>query len=118
MANRPSWIKKQKFSKSFEVIRAKKYDDMKDFRIDSGCYVLVRAYKKTKEIGVAICDYKHVIIKEFRGRRAQDLYSTIFNYSEKHKRNWFKRMDHAAYLGKELKKAELSLSMGFEYSQE
>ena len=118
MTKRASWIRKQKYSKNFEVIRAKKYDDIKDFRIDSGCYVLIRAYKKAKEIGVAICDYRHSILKEFRGKRAQDLYTTIFDYSKKHGKNWFERMDHAAYLGKELKKAELSLQMGFEYVQE
>jgi len=114
----PKWVKKQSRSKDFEVIKADKYDDIRDFRIDSGCYVLIRVYKKTKEIGAAICDYKHTILKEFRGKRAQDLYTTIFDYSENHKKRWFTKLDHAAYLGKELKKAEISLAMGTEYVQE
>ena len=113
-----AWVKKQKQAKNFEVILAKKWDDYKDFRIDNGCYVLVRVYKDAQEIGVGICDYNHTILKEFRGRRAQDLYTAIFDYSEKYKKGWFKRLDHAAYLGKELKKAEICLAMGIEYVQE
>ena len=115
---KPKWVKKQKQAKDFEVINADKYDDYKDFRIDKGCYVLIRVYSDTHEIGVGICDYNHAILKEFRGTRAQDLYTTIFDYSEKHKKSWFNRLEHVAYLGKELKKAEICLAMGNEYVQE
>ena len=118
MAEKPNWVRNQKYSENFEVIKAKKYNDINDFRIDSGCYVLVRIYKNTGEIGVAICDYRHTILKEFKGKRAQDLYSTIFNYSEKHKKKWFTKMDHAAYLGKELKNAEICIANCTEYVQE
>ena len=41
---RPKWVKRQKQAKDFEVIKADKYDDYKDFRIDKGCYVLIRIY--------------------------------------------------------------------------
>ena len=118
MAEKPEWIKKQKLAKDFEVIRVRKYDDYKDFKIDNGCYALIKVYRDTHEIGVGICDYKHAILKEFRGRRAQDLYTAIFDYSEKNSKNWFKRLEHAAYIGKELKKAEICLAMGTEYVQE
>ena len=112
------WLKKQKYSKEFEVITAKKYHDLRDFRIDHGCYVLVRIYAGTREIGVAICDYNHVILKEFRGARAQDLYTAIFEYSKKNRKGWFTSMEHAAYLGKELNKAEMCLAGGVKYTQE
>lgn len=118
MAEQPKWLKKQSYSKEFEVVKARKYDDYKDFRIDKGCYVLIRIYWDTHEIGVGICNYKHEILKEFRGERAQDLYTTIFDYSEKNRKEWFTKMEHAAYLGKELKKAEICLVMGIEYVQE
>ena len=118
MAEKPAWVKKQKFGKNFEVIKVRRYDDIKDFKIDNGCYVLIRVYRDTHEIGVGICDYNHAILKEFRGRRSQDLYTAIFDYSEKNNKNWFKRLEHAAYLGKELKKAEICLAMGTEYAQE
>ena len=115
---KPKWVKKQKRHKNFEVVKAKKYHDIRDFKLDVGCYVLVKTYKKTKKIGVAICDYKHNILKEFRGENANDIYKHIFDYDKAHDKRWFNRMDHAAYLGKELKKAELSLHHGFEYMQE
>ena len=115
---KPKWVKKQKHSKDFEVIKARKYHDIKDFELDTGCYILIKTYKKTKAIGAAVCDYKHDILKEFRGKSSRDIYKAIFDYDKAHSKKWFNRMDHAAYLGKELKKAELSLQHGFEYIQE
>ena len=112
------WVKKQNFHKNFEVIRAKHFDDYKDFVMDHGCYLLIKIYRDTHEIGVAVCDYKHIILKEFRGRRAQDIYNTIFEYSLKKKKKWFTRLEHAAYLGKELKKAEMALALGTNYVQD
>ena len=116
--DRPAWVKDKKVADDFEVIQVKKWDDYKDFKTDDGCYILIRVHWDRGEIGVAVCDYNHVILKEFRGRRPQDLYTAIFEFSEKNKKNWFKRLDHAAYLGKELKKAEMCLAIGTEYVQE
>ena len=116
--SKKKWVKKQKYAKNFEVIKVRKWDDIRDFILDDGCYLLIRTYKKSAQIGVAICNYKHIILKEFRGKRVQDIYNGIFEYSEKHKKNWFKKLDHAAYLGKELKKAEICKAMGTEYVQE
>ena len=115
---RPAWVKDKKVADDFEVIHSKKYDDYKDIKMDDGCYTLIRIYWDTHDIGVAVCDYQHTILKEFRGRRAQDIYTSIFNYAEEHHKNWFKKLEHAAYLGKELKKAEMCLAIGVEYMQE
>ncbi len=117
-AEKPSWVKDKQVAEDFEVIHVKRIDDYKDFKADDGCYALIRIYWDTHEIGVAICDYSHIILKEFRGLRSQDIYTAIFDYSEKHRKNWFKRLDHAAYLGRELKKAEICLAAGTEYVQE
>ena len=116
--DKPAWIKDKKIAEDFEVINVKRWDDYKDFRTDDGCYVLIRTYMDTHDVGVAICDYNHTILKEFRGRRAQDLYTAIFDYAAKNNKSWFKRFDHVAYLGKELKKAEICLAVGIEYIQE
>ena len=116
--DKPNWIKDKKVADDFEVIQSKKWDDYKDFRMDDGCYVLIKIHWDTYEIGVAVCDYNHVIQKEFRGRRPQDIWHAIFGYMEVHKKTWFKKLDHAAYLGKELKKAEICMSIGTEYVQE
>ena len=48
----------------------------------------------------------------FKGRRPQDLYDTIFRYENSNGLSWFTNKQHIAYLGKELKKAELALAMG------
>ena len=48
----------------------------------------------------------------------RSIYNAIFTYSEKNKKGWFTRLDHAAYLGKELKKAEIALATGTDYVQE
>ncbi len=116
---KPDWIKDKKVAEDFEVITVPRWDDIKDFVFDKeGCYVLIRIYRETHDIGVAICNQEHVILKEFRGRRAQDIFSAIFKYDRENNTKWFNVMDHAAYLGKELKKAELALAIGNEYYQE
>ncbi len=104
---------------NLEVIDCLAYDPIKDFHRDPcGYYVLIRVDTKHCFIEVAICDKKHTIIKVFRGKKAQDLYHTIFMYEKKHDCQWFKAKDHVAYLGKELKKAELALAGKEEYLQE
>src|SRR3989344_7073072 len=113
--NRPAWVKDKNVAEDFEVISCKLHDPYKDYASDLGCYVLIRIYRENNEIGVAICDYKHVILKEFRGMKCQDVYSEIFNYSKKNNLKWFTEFQHAAYLGKELKKAEMCLVMGCDY---
>ena len=115
---RPKWIKDKIVDADFEIVRCQTFDDWKDWVQDDGCYLLIRTYLESHEIGVAICDYQHTILKEFRGRRAQDIYFNLFKYDIDNKKGWFTRMDHAAYLGKELKKAEVCLAIGIEYIQE
>ncbi len=104
---------KQSMASNAEVIDCSVYDPIKDYRGDpSGCYVLIRPDFILMKIEVAICDKKHVIRKVFRGTKAQDVYEGIFTYEKKHKQEWFKSKGHIAYLGKELKKAELALVLG------
>jgi dihydropteroate synthase len=110
---------KQSISSELELIDCPSYDPIKNFHRDpTGAYVLIRCDIEKSLIETAICDKKHTIIKVFRGHKAQDLYYTIFEYELKHKLKWFSRKDHAAYLGKELKKAELALSGNESYVQE
>mgnify|MGYP001303598932 CR=1 FL=1 len=115
---RPSWIKDKKLAKDFEVIEARVLDNYKDWIQDNGCYLLIKVYRDTQMIGVAVCDYDHNILKEFRGIRGRDIWNSIFDYEKENNLNWLTSKDHIAYLGKELKKAEIALSTGFEYFQE
>jgi hypothetical protein len=110
---------KQAIALDFELIDCPEYDVINDFRRDpTGVYVLIRCDIKDASIEVAVCDAKHVIVKAFRGRKAQDLYYAIFEYEKKNDLKWFTRKDHAAYLGKELKKCEFALLGKEAYVQE
>ena len=111
-SERPAWVKDKKLAKDFEVIQCKAYDDYKDHQNDNFCYTLIRVDFEFYEIQVAICNYKHEILKVFKGKRPQDIYSAIFEYEKEHKLKWFNEKQHMAYLGKELKKAEIALALG------
>ncbi len=109
---RPRWVKDKTLHPEFEVIQCKPYDDYKDHKNDDACYILVKVDFEFYEIQVAILNYKHEILKVFRGRRPQDIYNTIFDYETTHNVQWFTNKQHIAYLGKELKKAEMALALG------
>jgi len=109
---RPRWIKDKKLHKDFAVIACKPYDDYKDHDNDDASYALIKVDFEFYRIEVAICNYEHEILKVFTGRRAQDIYNEIFRYEKENKVEWFKNKQHIAYLGKELKKAEIALALG------
>ena len=89
------------------------YDPIQDFHRDpSGYYVLIRPDFTAMKIEVALCNKAHVIVRVFRGRKAQDLYEGIFKEEKKQGMVWFMGKGHMAYLGKELKKAEWALVTG------
>ena len=112
------WFK-QSMASNVEVIDCSIYDPIKDFHMDPSCfYVLIRINQQEAKIEVAVCSKKHEIVKIFRGGKSQDLYHTILKYEIKHQIEWFKRKDHIAYLGKELKKAEIALVNKESYVQE
>ena len=107
-----SW-EKQKKSKDYEFIDCSEYDTHKDFHRDpSGYYLLIKVNFEIYRIDVALCAKNHEIEKVFSGRKAQDLYHTILKYEKENSLKWFQEKSHIAYLGKELKKAEIALAMG------
>ena len=109
---RPKWVKDKTLHKDFEVIQCKPYDDYKDHKNDEGCYALIKVDFELYEIQLAIVNYKHEILKLFRGKRPQDIYNSLFEYEKKHNLKWFTEKQHIAYIGKELKKAEIALALG------
>ena len=109
------WVAKKKitYSKKFKVINGH-HNDMKDTVVDKNGFFLIKIYPGKKEIGVAFVDNSSFEIQfEVRGKKSQEIYNTLFN-----ELNVKVRLDHAAYLGKELKKAEIALETGEEYLQE
>ncbi len=88
------------------------YDELKEWHPDPKGYFLIRINPPKKRIEVGFVTYKHIIIKAIYGTYAIEIYNTII------KHNLITRLEHAAYLGKELYKAELALKYNKEYRQE
>ena len=53
-----------------------------------------------------------MLLRTIEGQTARALYATIIA------NGWVTRLSHAAYLGKELARAELALKLRFKYVQE
>ena len=94
-----------------ETIRAK-YDPLKNWKQDPKAYFLIRVNQPQKRLEVALVSTNHVIRKIIQGSYATEIYNTII------RRKLLTRMEHAAYLGKELYKAELALKYGLSYRQD
>jgi tetrahydromethanopterin S-methyltransferase subunit A len=56
--------------------------------------------------------YKERLIRVIEGTDARSIYLTLV------RNGWISKLDHAAYIGKELTKAELSIKYGFEFVQD
>jgi tetrahydromethanopterin S-methyltransferase subunit A len=79
---------------------------------DSKGYFLIKIDKDKMTINVGHCTNDNVLRKEIIGKRAQDIYYTIA------KLDLVSIYTHASYLGKELKKAEIALKLGVQYTQD
>lgn len=108
---RPAWVKDKTVASDFSFVEGS-FDPYKDWVMDPVGYVLIRVNADEGVIELAHCTYNHVITKAVRGRTAQEVYVTAI------KLGMVSRLDHAAYLGKELRKAEIALQMKTEYVQE
>ena len=111
MATKPKYTFFKQTEKIKEVIKAS-HDPLQEWHPDPKGYFLIRINEKKKRIEAGFCTYKHVIIKMVYGSNAMEIYNTII------KKRMISRLEHAAYLGKELYKAELALKYGKRYRQE
>ena len=103
----------QKQSEDCQILECLEYDGYKNFKRDpTGYYVLIKVNFEFVRIDVGICNKDHDVVQIFRGRKSQDIYNAIFKYEKEHNVTWFQEKTHIAYLGKELKKAELALVLG------
>ena len=82
-----------------EIIAGKKPEFIK---LDRKGYFLIKA--EGKYIYAGQVNKKNQMFRIIKGKNAEDIYNEII------KRKWISRMEHAAYLGSELKKAELFLN--------
>lgn len=88
------------------------YDEIEDWSMDEKGYFLIRVNRERKILELAHCKKLGVIDCIFEGKKPQDV------YYELHKAGLISRIDHAAYVGKELHKAFICLQKGLEYTQD
>lgn len=91
-------------------IRAKKHG--KNVKLDKAGYFVILPSKKNGTILVEHYSYENRLLRKIEGKTGRDIYFTIID------NKWVSELSHAAYLGKELARAELSLKKGFKFVQD
>ncbi len=81
-------------------------------QMDKAGYFVILPLPEKGIISVDHYSYDDKLLRTIEGRDARSVYWTIIE------NNWVTQLSHAAYLGKELEKAELSLMRGFRYVQD
>ncbi len=75
-------------------------------------YFLIRVLKEKKTVEVGYCTNDNKLVKKIEGKTPQEIYYTVIEHG------FLSRLEHAAYLGKELAKAFLSMKYNFPYVQD
>ena len=96
-----------------------KYHKIKDWRMDPKGYFLIAIDKNKKIIRVGYCKFSklgnspiHDMVAEVKGKTAIEIVNTLI------KEKFISTLQHAADMGIELHKAEMSLKYGFKYIQD
>jgi tetrahydromethanopterin S-methyltransferase subunit A len=80
--------------------------------LDKTGYFVILPIQERKVIHVEHYSYENSLLHVIEGTSPRSLYLQIIE------QNWISEMTHAVYLGKELAKAEISLSFGISYNQD
>ena len=96
-----------------------KYHKIKDWKMDPKGYFLIRVDKKKKIIQVGYCKFTRLgnspindMVAVIKGKTAIEIVNTLI------REKFISTLQHAADMGIELHKAELSLKYGFQYIQD
>ena len=81
-------------------------------KMDQAGYFVIVPVTDKEVINVEHYAYDNTLLRVIEGAKARTIYNTLIN------EGWVTELSHAAYLGKELAKAELSLQYGFKYVQD
>jgi len=92
-----------------EIIQAEK---SRKVELDEAGYFLILPLSDKGIISVEHYSSDNRLLRIIEGKDASDIYKTIT------KNHWVTKLSHAAYIGKELAKAELSMKVGFKYVQD
>ncbi|MBN2367760.1 DUF4346 domain-containing protein [Candidatus Woesearchaeota archaeon] len=102
---------KPQISEDAEYIEGS-FHKYKDWAQDPKGYFPIRVNKEKKLIELGFCKKDNIIETVITGEMPQEIYYTAI------KKGLISRMEHAAYLGKELEKAYLALKHNLEYVQD
>ena len=96
-----------------------KYHKIKDWRMDPKGYFLITADREKNLIRVGYCKFSklgnspiHEMVAVVKGKTAIEIVNTLI------REKFISTLQHAADMGIELHKAELSLKHGFKYTQD
>ena len=96
-----------------------RYHKIKDWKMDPKGYFLIRVDKKKKIIQVGYCKFTKIgnspindMVAVIKGKTAIEIVNTLI------REKFISTLQHAADMGIELHKAELSLKYGFKYIQD
>ena len=108
-----------KINKKIEKKIEAKYHKIKDWVMDPKGYFLIAVDRKKNFIRVGYCKFSklgnspiHDMVAIVKGRTAIEIVNTLI------KKNFISTLQHAADMGIELHKAEMSLKHNFEYIQD
>jgi tetrahydromethanopterin S-methyltransferase subunit A len=96
---------------SISTVKAKK-QSKSSIKLDKAGYFVILPQKKKATILVEHYSYDNKLIKKIEGKSSRDIYLTIIN------NRWVTELSHAAYLGKELSRAELSIKNAYKFVQD
>ena len=96
-----------------------KYHRIRDWRMDPKGYFLITADREKNLIRVGYCKFSklgnspiHEMVAEVKGKTAIEIVNTLI------REKFISTLQHAADMGIELHKAEMSLKYGFKYVQD
>lgn len=95
--------------KEVEIIQA---NEPSNIIMDKAGYFVILPIPEKNIISVEHYSYDNTLLRVIEGKDARSIYWTIIE------NKWVTFLSHAAYIGKELEKAELSLKLGFKYVQD
>ncbi len=96
---------------AIEIVKAEEKDPDK-VKLDKAGYFVIVPKAESNVILVEHYSYTNQLLRIVKGEDARNIYWTIIE------NGWVTEMSHAAYLGKELTKAEMSMKLDFKYVQD
>jgi len=108
-----------KINKKIKKKITAKYHKIKDWRMDPKGYFLIAVDREKNFIRVGYCKFSklgnspiHEMVAEVKGKTAIEIVNTLI------REKFISTLQHAADMGIELHKAEMSLKYGFKYVQD